>query len=64
MAADEKDEPPSADTVVLKVVPLKGGFLVRIGAVYLSLDRQVTEELMYLLADVLDPLGLASGESN
>lgn len=64
MPPDEKDEPPSADGVVLAVVPLKSGFIVRIGAVYLSLDRQLTEQLMYLLADVLDPLGLAPGESN
>lgn len=60
MAPDDRDEPPTAERVVLDIVPSKGGFILRIGPVYLSLDREVTEQLMYLLVEALDPLGMSS----
>jgi hypothetical protein len=39
---------------------------VRIGPVFLSLERQAAEELMYLLAEALevgDPLGIERGSN-
>jgi hypothetical protein len=51
----------------LDVVPSDDGFIVRIGAVCLSLDRDAAEELMCLLADALEPgdfLAIASFGSN
>ena len=39
---------------VLEVAPSKRGFYVRVGAVLISLDRQSTEDLMFLLAEALE----------
>ena len=50
----------------LDVAPSKHGFIVRIGPMFLSLDRHAAEELMYLLAEALevaDPLGIDRGSN-
>jgi hypothetical protein len=62
-----RDKPISGTEPVLEVATSKRGFYVRIGAVLISLDRQSTEDLMFLLAEALeagDPLGELSDRVN
>jgi hypothetical protein len=52
----------------LEVVPSGGGFILKVGPMSLWVDRAAAEELMCLLADVLEPSEpldvLPSGVSN
>jgi len=66
MALDDRSNQLNATDLLLDVAPSKHGFIVRIGPIFLSLDRHAAEELMYLLAgalEVADPLG-KDGNSN
>ncbi len=62
MALGGSGSQADAKEIVLDIAPSKHGFILRIGPVFLSLDRLAAEELMYLLAEameVADPLGIA-----
>jgi hypothetical protein len=62
---DRTSQSNTAD-LALDVAPSKHGFILRIGPVFLSLDRHAAEELMYLLAEALevaDPLGIDRGSN-
>ncbi len=68
MAADDKSPKWRFDRAArLDIVRSGEGFIMTIGPVFLSLDREGAEELMCLLADALepaDPLGVISTDSN
>jgi len=64
MALGEGPSQQHANELVMDVAPSKHGFIVRIGPMFLSLDRHRAEELMFLLAEALevgDPLGIDRG---
>jgi hypothetical protein len=66
MALDDRGNQLDNKDLSLDVAPSKHGFIVRIGPVFLSLERQAAEELMYLLAQALevgDPLGTEGGSN-
>jgi hypothetical protein len=66
MALDDRSSQLNAEDLTLDVASSKHGFIVRIGPVFLSLERQAAEELMYLLAEALevgDPLGIERGSN-
>jgi hypothetical protein len=66
MALGDRSSQSNAKDLALDVASSKHGFIVRIGPVFLSLDRHAAEELMYLLAEALevgDPLGIGCGSN-
>jgi hypothetical protein len=66
MAPVDRSSELNAKDLALDVAPSKHGFILRIGPVFLSLDRHASEELMYLLSEALeisDPLGIDRGSN-
>jgi hypothetical protein len=66
MALDDRSSQLNATDLPLGIAPSKHGFILRIGPLFLSLDRHAAEELMYLLAEALevaDPLGMDRGSN-
>ena len=64
MAIGDKGSEQQAREFALDVTPFQKGFIVRIGPMFLSMDRHGAEELMFLLAEALevgDPLGIDCG---
>lgn len=66
MTRGERKSRLDPEDLSLDVVPNRGGFILKVGPVFLSLDRPTTEELLYLLAEALeisDPLGITTGSN-
>jgi len=54
MALGDRNSQPHGKELVLDIARSKDGFIVRIGPMFLLLDRHGAEELMFLLAEALD----------
>lgn len=66
MARGDKRSQSDARDVALDIVPNRRGFILKVGPVFLSLDRPTAEELLCLLAEALevsDPLGITTGSN-
>jgi hypothetical protein len=66
MARGDKSSQRNAQDLTVDVVPNRREFILRVGPVFVSLDRPTTEELLYLLAEALeisDPLGITTGSN-
>ena len=66
MARGDRKSRLDAEDLTVDVVPNRHGFILKVGPVFVSLDRQTTEELLYLLADALeapDALGMTRGSN-
>lgn len=66
MARGDKRTLLDAHDLTLDVVPNRRGFILKVGPVFVSLDRPTAEELLCLLAEALEvpePLGTARGSN-